>query len=174
MTWSPSEHTLPVDRPGARVIVADESGALLLLTATETLPDGRQRAIWFTPGGAAEGDETLPEAAVRELYEETGLALAPDRLSPPVAVREGLWRFRGITYAVRETHYFVQVPHWDVVSTGFTELELELLNGHRWWTLDELACTTATVFPPGLATLAARLLAGDLPDPAVRLPDVSS
>lgn len=164
----------PVDRPGTRVIVADEDGALLLLSAIDESAGGDRRVFWCTPGGAVEGDETLPEAAVRELYEETGLALAPERLSRPVAVRFGHWRFRGVTYAVRETHFFVQLPRWEVVPAAFTELEQELLIGHRWWTLDELALTTATVFPPGLAALTVRLLAGVLPDPPVRLPDVAN
>jgi hypothetical protein len=88
-----------------------------------------------------------------------------------VAVRFGLLRLLGVTHAVWETYFFAQVPRWEVAPAAFTELEIELLTGHRWWTLDELACTTATVFPPGLAALTARLLTGDLPDPPLRLPD---
>lgn len=162
----------PVERRGTRVIVVDESGAVLLLSADETLFDGSLRVIWFTPGGEVEGAETLPEAAVRELHEETGLALAPERLSAPVAMRSGLWSVRGVDYAVQETYFFVRLPRWIVAPAAFTPLEQELLTGHRWWTIDDLVHTTETVFPPGLAPLIVRLLAGDLPDPPLSLLDV--
>ncbi len=42
--------------------------------------------------------------------------------------------------------------------------------GHRWWPLDELAATTETVYPLGLASLVAGLLAGGAPPRPVELP----
>ena len=61
-------------RTSARVVLLDESGAVLLFCGSDPAnEDAAAPRWWFTVGGAAQPGETLTEAAVRELAEETGL-----------------------------------------------------------------------------------------------------
>ncbi|MTI06354.1 NUDIX domain-containing protein [Roseibium denhamense] len=53
---------------GVRVIVEDDTGAILLIRHTY-LND------WYLPGGGVDTGESLHQAAVRELQEEAGIAL---------------------------------------------------------------------------------------------------
>ncbi len=41
----------------------------------------------------------------------------------------------------------------DVDTSGFTDLEARTVDGHRWWSVDELRGTEETVYPVQLATL---------------------
>ena len=45
-------------------------------------------------------------------------------------------------------------------TTGFTELEVRTVLGHRWWSAEELRRTGETVYPFQLAELLPGVLAG--------------
>ncbi len=53
----------------------------------------------------------------------------------------------------------LRVPWFEVDTSGFEEFERTSANGHRWWTVDELAATPDLLRPAGLAQLLTRLLA---------------
>jgi len=46
----------------------------------------------------------------------------------------------------------------EVDTSGFTELESRTVDGHRWWTLDELRATEETIYPVQLPTLLPKAL----------------
>jgi hypothetical protein len=57
-----------------------------------------------------------------------------------------------------------------VDTRGLERYERSYLLGHRWWTVPELAATTETVHPSGLAALLRELIDGRIPPEPVRLP----
>lgn len=54
--------------------------------------------------------------------------------------------------------------------TGQGAEELRYHAGYRWWPIADLAATDETVYPFGLAELAAELVAGRAPADPVQLP----
>jgi hypothetical protein len=45
------------------------------------------------------------------------------------------------------------VPGGAISTDGWTELEREVVEEHRWWTTDELRATRDTVYPEDLLAL---------------------
>lgn len=46
-------------------------------------------------------------------------------------------------------------------TSGFTDLEARVVDGHRWWSVDELRGTSETVYPVQLADLLPQLQVGE-------------
>lgn len=61
-------------RRTARVLLFDESGAVLLIRFVAVRPDG-EFVFWALPGGEIEPGETEIEGAAREIREELGIVL---------------------------------------------------------------------------------------------------
>lgn len=59
--------------PAASAVVADQTGAILLIERTDN-------GLWTIPGGGMEVGETIAQTAIREVREETGLDVAVQRL----------------------------------------------------------------------------------------------
>ncbi|MEL5955959.1 NUDIX domain-containing protein [Streptomyces sp. CLV115] len=149
-----------VPRPGARVVLLDDAGRLLLFSALNK-EDGSVR--WFTPGGGLKPGESHEQAALRELQEETGLtnlSLGPEiwRGHPWTAVRGG------VAYEVRQRYYVARVPAFQIDTSAFEEIEKAAITGHRWWTMAELAATSDVLRPAELPRLLASLLTDGPPD----------
>jgi 8-oxo-dGTP pyrophosphatase MutT (NUDIX family) len=142
---------LPVRRRrAARVILIDEAGRVLLFRGGDPFrPEAG--TWWFTPGGGLDDGETVEEAARREVREETGLTLAD--LGPIVLTRRIEFEVEGERYDQDEVFFMVTVVGFEVDNREWTDLEHRLMLEHRWWTRDELATTSATVYPEGLAQL---------------------
>ncbi|MDO9445057.1 MAG: NUDIX domain-containing protein [Dehalococcoidia bacterium] len=152
---SSEERAIP--RPGARAIVLDAAGRVLLIHQRFN-----DRALWFCPGGGLQPGETHEDAVRRELREEVGIE-AP--LGPWVCQRRARWETRGTWYDTTERFYLVRLPG-ETPPIAFTpgEDELTTLIEARWWDLAELREEGVPVSPLSLLVLLGPLVRGVVPD----------
>lgn len=154
----------------ARALVFDPQDRLLLIAYSSVHAknaDGSAKTFWFMPGGGLEPGEDHATACRRELSEEIGRADA--EIGPYVAVCDGPFHLFTQSRDARERYFLVRLPDDQVDTTMLAETEDNPVLGTRWWPLDELLASTEHVEPKGLAELAGRLVAGDIPATPVRL-----
>ncbi|MEU9123196.1 NUDIX domain-containing protein [Streptomyces sp. NPDC048506] len=157
-------------RRSARVVLIDEADRVLLFRfhVDPEHPEGGH--AWCTPGGGVEDGESLVEAAARELHEETGLSVEPDVLGAKVAETSGYADLGWAKGMFQDVFFHCRIATHRVDIDGQGADELRYHAGYRWWPLDELAASSETIYPLGLAELAAGLAAGRTPSEPVRLP----
>jgi ADP-ribose pyrophosphatase YjhB (NUDIX family) len=143
-----------VPRPAARVLLVDPTGRVLLL---RFLSDETGYAWWATPGGGLVDGESHEEAARREIFEETGLADCG--LGPCVWVREHVFPWKGRRYRQQERFFLARVEAFEPRGDHCTTEEVELLQEHRWWTVDEIEASSDLFAPRRLGGLLRQLLA---------------
>lgn len=78
------------------------------------------------------------------------MRLTPDELGEPVWQQTIEFSFDGQWYRQEQVFFLVRVPTWEVDTTGFTEVERACVEGHRWWTVEELARTVDRIYPEDL------------------------
>ena len=143
--------TEPIPRRAGRVLLLDSVGRVLLFHGYD--PDRPDHRYWFTPGGGLDEGETMAEGAARELYEETGLRVPADRLGAAVRREVTEFPFAGEWYRQEQEFFLLRVDSWQVDTVGFNEIERGSVDGHRWWTVAELAGTDDRYYPVDLAEL---------------------
>jgi 8-oxo-dGTP pyrophosphatase MutT (NUDIX family) len=140
------------------VLLVDDLGRLLLFSDSDPGIPGLR--WWITPGGGIEPGESDREGAVREILEETGHHADTDALSGPLARRRVRHGYTDVVVDQQEVFFGLTVAAFDVDDAGHTEEERITMTRHRWWTRDELAGTTETVWPAELLELWDRMEAG--------------
>jgi 8-oxo-dGTP pyrophosphatase MutT (NUDIX family) len=155
-----------VERDAARIVLIDTAGRVLLQEVEGWAKPG---SIWITPGGGLEPGESFEEAAVREVREEVGHPGV--ELGPCIWTRRHSFTFLGKPIRQSERFFLARTEPFEVDASGLDDLELEVVKGHRWWTLDEIAAAPPEVFAPhGFAALLEPLLRGEIPGAPIALP----
>lgn len=169
------DHGVLNHRTSARVVLLDESGAVLLLRGSDPALGEPAPKWWFTVGGEVQQGERLAEAAARELAEETGLRVAPADMVGPVWRRDQVFEFNGSLIDSEEFYFVYRTRRFEPSRTGRTELERSYIHGHRWCDAADIAQLVAageTVYPmqlSGLLTDAAALAGGRAPGPLLSI-----
>ena len=145
----------PPVRAAVRAIVLNAEDRVLLYRFVS--PGGRR--FWSAPGGGVEPGESFEEAMRRELREEVGLRDAV--LGPWVWTREHVFVWHRVVDQ-RERFYLVRVDRHDPAPE--VDLLEEGMEGHRWWTLDELDAMTDDRAPSRLPELVRQLVEEGPPD----------
>lgn len=138
-------------RNAVRVLLLDLSDRVLLFLDSD--PGLTGSTWWMTPGGGIDPGETESQAAVRELREETGLKIAESDLIGPIATRTVHHGYSDKITHQHEVFYVVRTERFRLDLSGHTVDEQLTVLDHRWWTLDELAGTSETVWPGGIVKL---------------------
>ncbi len=157
---------LPVDpasrpvrrRRTARVLLVDDLERVLLFSDSDPGLPGVH--WWITPGGGVEPGESDREGAVREILEETGHVTDTGSLTGPIARRRVRHGYTDVVVDQEEVFFGLRVPPFEVDDAGHTDEERVTMTEHHWWTREELADTTETVWPAELLALWDRLDAG--------------
>jgi len=141
----------PIPRRAARVILIDADDRVLLLRMFDPArPDFR---YWVTIGGGLEPGETPAQAAARELREETGLVSAPVDLGEPLWRQTTEFPFDGRWYRQVQDFFGLRVDSWTISAQTEAAILSESVDGHRWWSVAELAATPERYYPDELIDL---------------------
>ncbi|XAS77902.1 NUDIX domain-containing protein [Dermatophilaceae bacterium Sec6.4] len=157
-------------RRTARVLLIDRAERVLLFSDRD--PGVSGVTWWITPGGGIEAGESDVVAAIREVHEETGLLLDATALIGPLAARRVRHGYSDVVINQHDTFFAAYVDAFEVDTSGHTQEEKITMTASRWWSRDELATTTATIWPAQLGQL--RDAAGEFEDSArtmAQLPD---
>jgi 8-oxo-dGTP pyrophosphatase MutT (NUDIX family) len=108
--------------------------------------------FWATPGGGVEDGETFEQAAHRELWEETGIRA--QTIGPEIGRRVFTLQMPDGEHVTADERFFlVKSGDASLSRDGWTALEQDVMTEHKWWSREELAQTSATVWPEDLLAM---------------------
>jgi 8-oxo-dGTP pyrophosphatase MutT (NUDIX family) len=97
-----------------------------------------------------EPGEDPADSLVREVLEETGHTI--DDWSGPVWTRRHQFQFKGNSYDQREAFYLVRTRRFEPDHSGNpAEIEQEIFQEFRWWSLEEMRTSDEAFSPRDLA-----------------------
>jgi 8-oxo-dGTP diphosphatase len=139
-------------RPSARLLILDPSGRVLLFRFVHKTGALAGQDFWATPGGGVEDGETFEQTAHRELLEETGIRV--QTIGPEIGRRLFTLQMPDGEHVEADERFFlVKSADASLSRAGWTALEQEVMTEHKWWSREELALTSATVWPENLLTM---------------------
>lgn len=139
-------------RPSARLLVLDGAGRVLLFRFVHKKGALAGQDYWATPGGGVEEGETFEQAALRELEEETGIQVPS--VGAQVGQGEFVLQLPDGEYVVADERFFVvRASSASLSRDGWSVRETQVMADQRWWSQDDLAQTSATVWPKNLLTM---------------------
>jgi len=146
---SPADHNAVEQRPSSRLLVLNDAKCVLLFKFEHKSGPLAGQAFWATPGGGLEDGESFQAAARRELMEEVGLRR--DDVGPQIAQRTATFRApSGALVEADERYFIVHSDNDNVATANWTELELEVMTAHRWWSQADLRSAAEQVWPEDL------------------------
>jgi 8-oxo-dGTP diphosphatase len=134
-------------RRTARVMLFDESGAVLLIRFVAMRPDG-EFVFWALPGGEIEPSESEIDAAVRELREELGITVTVE--GPVYRDANQFWH-QGEMQDNVDFLFRARCGRDEPRLTGVTAEEIAMMREMRWWTAEEIELSEERIFPVELA-----------------------
>lgn len=149
-------------RKTARAVMLDPDNRVLLFEfhlKAGMIGEG-PRQFWATPGGEIEPGEDVQAAIRREVAEETGIEGCT--YGPELWFGSNLLTFNGVPTQTLERFFLVRSPSIVLSTANWTALEKDVMRAHKWWTVEELIASQATIFPPRFGALVKAFLANGL------------
>jgi len=133
-------------------LILEPSGRVLLFRFVFKNGPLTGHDYWATPGGGVEDGETYEQAAIRELWEETGIRA--QTMGPEIGRRVFPLQLPDGEHVTADERFFlVKSGNASLSRDGWTPLEQEVMTEHKWWSREELAQTSATVWPENLLAM---------------------